>query len=130
MRRSLIGVGVVLTVLAVSACALISATGEYYVTNDSSEDIQVEWTSIHQTPSSGAIVIGAGESARLTMQRLLEADEVPPSHCFTSISIAFLNGATWIDAYEQNPIVDEEWVQVSTGFRRHSYTLTITDGDL
>ena len=130
MRKSLTGALSVLTVLAMSGCALISATGEYYVVNGSSEEIRVTWDATHKALPGGPVFIEAGATGKLTTQRLLEADEVPPSECFTWITISVPDGHSWREVYVQDPIIDSLWPRADAGIRRHSYTLTITDDHL
>ena len=124
MRRCSRTALLLLTAIALSGCAFISATGEFVVNNQTSYTISVGWTA--DGTEGGPVVIAVGEAAEIASQRYLEADEVPPSHYFSELWA--IVEAT--EAYVQNPIVDSQWVRADAGFRTHTWTLTLTDIDL
>ena len=124
MRRCSRTALLLLTAVALSGCALISATGEFVVKNQTSYPISVGWTA--DGTEGGPVPIAVGEVAEIASQRYLEADEVPPSYYLSELWA--IVGVT--EAYVQNPIDDSRWVKADSGFRTHTWTLTLNDIDL
>ena len=117
---------------ATSGCMLFVTESEFYVENDTGYDLSVSWV-LEYDGSEGSTTdpIPPGESVMIADGELLEADELPPSIYFSSITIEAEIGGTTVTVYSRDPVDDDEWVrseQVSRG--DYIFTLTLTDDDL
>ena len=120
-----------LLVAIVSGCFLISATGEFDLRNDTSGTVRVVWTDLVEDDGPQSASIAPGSTERLASQRFLEADSVPPSYYFATFTIQVDSGTEWTTVYtrpESGEIFDADWEAVETGFRRHTYTFTLSAG--
>ena len=110
------------------ACTLFTAESRFYLQNTSAHSLVCTWVRLDGSTAASP-EIPPGATSLLATGQLLEADRLPPSQYFASLSVAF-SATPGIAVYRQAPTDDTRWAETTQGYKRADWTLRLGDADL